>query len=141
MRAKPIWLLSAIMMAGCENSTNTGTDPNMRISFSECHTVAAKLAADSPKATSVYISKDSLDFTLESVSVQCQSEYVFSYAALSNGAQLQLDMDVSVNSGVRCLCAKDVTIGIKSKGEDFSGIKTVVLRGTEYDLLESAPNP
>jgi hypothetical protein len=100
-------------------------------------TVAAKAGAEAPIAKVTYASKDSLDFTIQSLSVQCGSEYAFTYPSVINGDELQMKMERSHDSGEKCLCAKVLRIGIKSRGEDFTGIKKVNLNGIEYDLSTS----
>jgi hypothetical protein len=137
MKRNPLFGITALLVIGCDHHADPSSDADLKVSFSECRTAVEKAAADAPLARLTYASKDSLDFTIPSLSVQCGSEYVFTYPSVINGDELRMKMERSHDSGARCLCAKDVRIGIKSKGDDFTGIKKVNLNGIGYDLNAS----
>jgi hypothetical protein len=124
--------IPVLMFMACDSSTEPVTDPNVTVSMSDCHDPEPVI--DRRLRPKVYISKDSLEFTIRDLHFQCGTHYAFAYPTVVEDTLLRMRMEIGKNSGVKCVCEQDVRFGIRSKGEDFTAIQSVELNGVEYPI-------
>lgn len=132
MKIQILFVFLALLMA-CNNGTDSSTNtPGLTVVSGPCAKVLAKSAAKQGILT--YAEKDSIGFIFNAT-LNCGATYAY-HSALIDSRTLSLSAEDVGDTRARCVCARDLTVNLKSMySEDYSSVHTLVFYTDTIELV------